>query len=265
MRERTERTERTEIADAQARRRAAIVAIVLVVIGLAVVATQPPIRQPQDYHDFADHRALLGAANGGDVLSNLGFAIAGLAGLFACVRRSFAARPQYLVFFVGITLTAAGSAYYHLAPDDPRLVWDRLPMTLGFMGLLAAVVGERIDPRRGHQLLAPLLVLGVASVLYWFAVDDLRPYVAVQFGSLLVIVSLLVLGQRQPADGHPRLLWAGLAWYVLAKLGEALDRPIFAATGELVSGHTLKHLAAAVGVGLIARMIARRAADARTQ
>ena len=100
-------------------------------------------------------------------------------------------------------------------------------------------------------------------MLFRSAVDDLRPYVAVQFGSLLVIVSLLALGPRRPADGHPRLLWAGLGGYVLAKLCEALDRPIFAATGELVSGHTLKHLAAAVGVGLIARMIARRAADAR--
>ena len=260
MREITEITEITEMTDAQTRRRAAIVSMSVLVVSALVVAMQPPIRQSQDYHEFADHRALLGVPNGGDVLSNLGFAIAGIAGLVACMRRTLAARPQYLVFFVGVALTAAGSGYYHLAPDDPRLVWDRLPMTVGFMGLLAAIVGERIDPRRAHQLLAPLLLLGVASVLYWFAVDDLRPYVAVQFGSLLVIVSLLALGPRRPADG---LLWAGLGGYVLAKLCEALDRPIFAATGELVSGHTLKHLAAAVGVGLIARMIARRAADAR--
>ncbi|HEY0137412.1 MAG TPA: hypothetical protein VGB85_25185, partial [Nannocystis sp.] len=86
---------------AAARRRAAIVALVLVGLGVLVIAAQPPIRQPQDYHDFADHRALLGVPNGGDVLSNVGFVIAGLAGLLACARRSFAARPQYLVFFAG--------------------------------------------------------------------------------------------------------------------------------------------------------------------
>lgn len=248
----------THLAGSRARRRAAIVALVLVAIGVLVIAAQPPIRQPQDYHDFADHRALLGVPNNGDVLSNLGFVIAGLSGLLACARRSFGARPQYLVFFAGVALTGAGSAYYHLAPDDARLVWDRLPMTLGFMGLLAAIIGERLDPRRGHQLLPPLLVLGLASVLHWYALDDLRSYAAVQFGSLLIIITLLLLAPRRPADTHPQLLWMGLAWYVLAKLLEALDRPIFAATNQLISGHTLKHLAAAVGVWLIARMISRR-------
>jgi len=247
----------TMMTDARARRRAAIVSIVLAVIVVLAIAAMSPIRQPQDYHDFADARPLLGVPNGGDVLSNLGFAFAGLAGIVACLRRSFAARREYLVFFAGIVLTAAGSAYYHLAPDDPRLVWDRLPMTLGFMALLSAIVGERIDHRRGKQLLSPLLALGLASVLYWYALDDLRPYVAVQFGSLLIIVSLLLLAPRRPEASHTHLLWIGLGWYVLAKIFESLDRPIFAAL-EVVSGHTLKHLAAAVGIWMIARMIDRR-------
>ena len=29
-------------------------------------------------------------------------------------------------FYGGVTATAFGSAYYHLKPDDARLVWDRL-------------------------------------------------------------------------------------------------------------------------------------------
>lgn len=249
----------------RARRRAAIVAVTLVVLGLIAIFTRPPIAQPPEYHDFVDTRPLLGVPNGGDVLSNLGFLLAGVAGLQACMRRRFAARPQYLVFFLGIALTAFGSGWYHLAPDNDRLLWDRLPMTLGFMGLLAAIVGERLDPRLGRGLLAPLLVLGPASVLYWAASEaagagDLRPYVAVQFLSLLVMAALLLVAPRRHARAG--LLWAGLGCYALAKLCEALDRPIFAGTGELVSGHTLKHLLAAVGVGLIARMIARRGPEA---
>ena len=253
----TDTTNMTNMTNTGARRRAALVAIVLAVIVVLAVAAMSPICQPQDYHDFAEARPLLGVPNGGDVLSNLGFAVAGLAGLAACIRRRFTARREYLVLFAGIVLTAAGSAYYHLAPDDARLVWDRLPMTLGFMALLSAIVGERIDHHAGRRLLAPLLALGLASVVYWYAVDDLRPYVAVQFGSLLVIVSLLLLAPRRPEASHTHLLWIGLGWYVLAKLCEGLDRPIFAALG-VVSGHTLKHLAAAVGIWMIARMIDRR-------
>ncbi len=243
-----------------ARRRAAILTAAVTVLGLFVVCSRPPTPQPPEYHDFVDTRAWLGIPNAGDVLSNLAFLVVGALGLVAA-RRPSGVRPQYLVFFTGVALTAFGSAYYHLAPDNPRLVWDRLPMTLGFMGLLAAIIGERIDVRRGRQLLAPLLALGLASVLHWIwsesqGAGDLRPYAAVQFLSLLVIVTLLLAAPRR--FSHAGLLWAGLACYALAKALEALDAEVFAATGELVSGHTLKHLAAALGVGLIARMIARR-------
>lgn len=249
----------------RARRRAAVLALILAVIGALVIAALPPVAQPPEYHDFVDTRPLLGVPNGADVLSNVGFLVVGLLGLGACLRRRLAARPQWLVFFLGVALTAFGSAWYHLAPDNPRLVWDRLPMTLGFMGLLAAIVGERLEPRLGRRLLAPLLALGLASVLYWIASEargagDLRPYAAVQFLSLLVMATLLLAAPGRRGD-RAGLLWAGLGCYALAKLCEALDRPIFALTGELVSGHTLKHLIAAVGVGLIARMIARRRAE----
>jgi hypothetical protein len=48
-----------------------------------------------------------------------------------------------------------------------------------------------------------------------------------------------------------------VGFYVLAKILEESDRQVFAA-GHLVSGHTLKHLAAAAAGYWILRMLQRR-------
>jgi hypothetical protein len=241
-------------------RRRSLVLLALVAAAVVGVALLPPIPQPPDYHEFADDRTLLGLANALNVLSNLPFVLVGLLGLDACRRRSDE-RGLYAAFFAGIALTGLGSAWYHLAPDHERLVWDRLPMTLGFMALLAATVAERLDLAWGRRLLVPLLGVGLASVLYWIrgervGAGDLRPYILVQFLSLVVIASLLALYPRKYT--HTHLLWAGLAAYALAKLCESADHAIYAATGQLVSGHTLKHLVAAAGLACLARMLASR-------
>jgi hypothetical protein len=166
-----------------------------------------------------------------------------------------------VVLFAGVALTSVGSSYYHLAPDNARLVWDRLPMTLGFMGLLTSVLAERVSVQVGRWLFAPLVAAGAASVGYWYwselrGAGDLRPYLLVQFGSLLVVVLLLILYKaRYPGSGY---LVAGLAAYAGAKWLEVADRPIFA-HGQIVSGHTLKHLAAAGGVACLIGMLRTRA------
>ena len=51
-----------------------------------------------------------------------------------------------------------------------------------------------------------------------------------------------------------------LAFYGLAKLLETFDRQIFALDGGLVSGHTLKHLAAAMAGVWLVRMVWKRKA-----
>jgi hypothetical protein len=169
-------------------------------------------------------------------------------------------RWPYAVLFAGVALTTLGSSYYHLAPDNARLVWDRLPMTLGFMGLLTSVLTERVSLPVGRRLFAPLLAVGSASVGYWYwsevqGAGDLRPYLLVQFGSLLVVVLVLVLyPARYPGS---RYLFAGLAAYVAARGLEIADATIFA-LGEIVSGHTLKHLAAAGGVACLILMLRAR-------
>src|SRR5215831_19911290 len=103
----------------------------------------------------------------GDVLTNLAILAAGLAGV-ALWRRVHIApeeRAAYALLVVGMVLTALGSAYYHWAPSDARLVWDRLPMTLVIAALLAFVLADRVDPAFARTAWSPFALLGVASVL----------------------------------------------------------------------------------------------------
>ena len=234
--------------------------ILVLAVAAAVVYSRGPLPQDPEYHRMADVRTILGIPNALNVASNLPFALVGVVGLALLRRRPCPARWEYVALFGGTLLTAFGSAYYHLAPDDGRLVWDRLPMTIAFMGLVAAVLAERVSVRAGHVVLVPLLVAGAGSVAYWHWTEqagagDLRPYALVQFGSLLAIVLLAALFPGPP--GANRYLAGGLLAYVLAKILEAADRTLWS-LGHVVSGHTLKHLAAALGIAALAAMLARR-------
>lgn len=232
---------------------------------VAVAVLSPPVPQWPGYHDFADHRTLLGVANFVDVVSNAGFALAALGGLLALASRRArferaAERLPYAVFFVGLLLTAAGSAYYHLAPDNERLYWDRLPMTVAFMSLVASQIVERVSLRAGLALLAPLLVVGAASVQYWIATERAGAGNVVPYGVLQVyaVVALIVIAWAHPSRyTRARDIYWVFAAYVAAKLLEALDAPIFS-LGHVVSGHSLKHLAAAVSGLIVWRMLVRR-------
>ena len=222
-------------------------------VGLFVPREQDPA-----YHRFADTREVLGVPNGLDVLSNAAFVLAGGAGLAVVAwrgRRAFARGAEawpWAILFASVALTGPGSAYYHLAPDDARLFWDRLPMAAGFAALVSILLAERV-PRLGERLLLPLLAAGVGSALYWRATGDLRPYVTGQLFTVLALALALALRPRTRDAGA----FAGtLAFYLGAKVAEVLDAPILAAAG--VSGHTVKHLLAAAGVGALAWALARR-------
>ncbi|MCU0789379.1 MAG: ceramidase domain-containing protein [Verrucomicrobia bacterium] len=233
---------------------------------LSVVAAMllPAMPQPAAYHDFADQRAMFGVANFLDVASNVGFVLAALAGLVVALhpRTRFERRSErwpYVVFFLGMLLTGLGSGYYHLAPDNERLFWDRLPMTIAFMALIAAQVGDRISVRMGLVLLPPLLLVGAASVIYWRMTEragagNVMPYGVLQGYSVVIVLLLATLPSRY-TRGHD-IYWV-FAAYVVAKLLETFDRE-FLALGHLVSGHTLKHLAAAVAGIVVCRMLMLR-------
>lgn len=214
-----------------------------------------PIPQDASYHRFADTRAWLGTPNAADVWSNLPFVIIGIAGLIWLAQRTVPQRWMWLVFFGGVTLAGFGSAYYHLHPCDATLVWDRLPMTVAFMSFFAGLIAERGNERVASWLFAPLLAFGVGSVVYWHYTDDLRWYGVVQFGPMLGIPVLLAV--RPARYLRTSDVWIVLGWYAVAKVLERMDAPVFAALGGVVSGHTLKHFAAAAGCGWVLRALTR--------
>ncbi|HTY18502.1 MAG TPA: alkaline phytoceramidase [Myxococcota bacterium] len=245
--------------------RGALYLLAFTVLCVAGAFLLPAMPQPIDYHHFADQRAWLGIENFLDVASNVGFLLVGALGLAVTFRRRTCfeldrERAPYSVFFAGMLLTALGSSYYHLAPDNDRLFWDRLPMTIAFMSLIAAQVVERISIRMGLALLLPMLLVGAASVLHWRATEragagNVVPYAILQGYS---VVALLLIAWLQPSR-YTRggdLYWV-FAWYVVAKLLELLDRPMWAVE-KVVSGHTLKHLAAAVAGLVVCRMLMLR-------
>jgi len=229
----------------------------ILLASLAVVAGLGPIEQSQAYHDFADQRLLLGVPNLLDVASNLAFLVVGALGVALCLgERRPRAVVSWTTLFIGTALVSLGSGYYHWAPSDATLVWDRLPMTLGFMALFAALVAEHVGERFERTLLAPALVAGVASVLWWRWTGDLRYYLWVQYAPLLCIPLMLMLFPARYT--HRRFLAYGLGLYVLAKLAEHADRGVFELTRHVVSGHTAKHLLAAGAVVCLLLMLRRR-------
>ena len=227
---------------------------------LALPFLLPAMPQPQDYHDFADRRGRLGIPNCNDVVSNAAFLFAALAGAWAMRVAAFRAMPDaprraYGMMFAGLALTAFGSAYYHWAPSDARLVWDRLPMTLVFMPLLAATLTERLHWRSGLPLVA-LCLLGIASVASWKFGGNLVPYLVAQVGAILLLLAcLLLLPSAWTGRGA---LFAALGWYLVAFLCERGDHAVFAFTNGTISGHTCKHIAAALAFFCIAAMLRRQ-------
>jgi hypothetical protein len=246
--------------------------LIAAVTGAAIVGvfSLPPLSQSQDYHNFADRRALFGVPNFLNVTSNAAFLLAGLLGLSWLLQwhrsnphNGFVEQREqwpYVALFLGVTLTGLGSGYYHLAPDNARLVWDRLPMAIAFTAILSAIISERIGVKAGLLSLVPLVVVGMGSVVYWHLTElggrgDLRAYVLVQFYPILAIPLIMLL--FPPRYTRSADLLGAAALYGLAKVFEVSDARIFAAV-PIVGGHTLKHLAAALAAYQILRMLQKR-------
>ena len=242
--------------------------LVIVLLTLAVVLAVlflPPVPQPEQYHHFADQRTFLGISHFLNVVSNAAFLLAGGAGLRGLLRDGTAfvhsrERWTYAVFFLSILLVGLGSGYYHLAPGNDRLFWDRLPMSLAFMSLLSAVLVERLGARAGLRLFPWLAAAGPLSVLYWILTEragagDLRFYGLVHFYPVVLIPLLLWLFPPRYTRGQDVLVV--LVLYGAALGAQWLDRQIFS-LGGWVSGHTAKHLLAALAAWWVWRMLRLR-------
>lgn len=226
----------------------------------------PPIAQPPGYHDFADQRACWGLPRCLDTASNALFVLAGAMGLRFMQRRQGAWRDRreawpYGLFFFAMILVGAGSGYYHLAPGNERLLWDRLAMMLAFMAWFAAVVCERVGPRAGLRLLPLVVAAGLGSAAWWGwsearGMGDLRFYLLLQLYPVLLIP--LLLWFYPPRYSGERSILAVVGLYLLALLFDLGDRPVFALTGGRVSGHTLKHAVAALAVAAVLLHLRRR-------
>jgi hypothetical protein len=238
----------------------------LTIAGSVLLLLYGPIAQPAHYNDFADQSVLFGVPHAGDVLSNIGFAMVAIWGWIRLrPKRHHAALAQgwcgYRLFLIGLLLTAVGSTYYHLAPDNQRLVWDRLPIGLAAVGLLAAVRAETRSDTHVFRYAAILSVLAILSVGWWHYTDspqhpgDLRPYALLQ-ALPLVMVPLWQAIYRAPRRDR---IWFGVAvlLYVLAKLAEVWDHELLAGL-SWISGHTLKHLLAAAAAGVLIGRLSQR-------
>jgi Ceramidase len=256
------------------RRIAALVGLLMV--GLAVLLALDPIAQDPAYHVFADRRSLAGIPNFNNVVSNAGFVVVGVLGILVVAGRRrleiFAHESDtwpYLVFFVGVALVSLGSAYYHWAPSNDRLLWDRLPISVAFMAFFSAIIADRIDRRAGNTWLLPILIgYGVLSLLYWNWTEslgrgDLRFYGLVQLLPIVAVPAVCWLFPQYRYIAARYIVWM-IGWYGLSKLLEHFDHEVFDLLGHTVSGHTLKHLAAAVATLVVLQMLLarRREADA---
>ncbi len=244
---------------------ASVVALLAaIVVGFLLT---PPIPQYLSYHAFADNRALFGINNFWNVISNLPFLVVGIWGLVLVARHGDeicvpGLTSAYVLFFAGVALIAPGSGYYHLAPTNETLVWDRLSISIAFAGLIAVVIGEFISVRAARRLLMPLLIISAGSVWYWAVteargVGDVRPYAIVQLLPALVLP--IIFFRYRPSPGGVGYFWLMLLFYALARVSELFDRQILA-MGNLLSGHTFKHLFATVALSVLLLGMARRRA-----
>ncbi|GBU09920.1 membrane protein [Gammaproteobacteria bacterium] len=240
--------------------------IILVLTSCFFITQLAPIPQDVHYHDFSDQRHFGFIPNFWNVMSNIAFLWVGILGLVQLhwlkqLKIIEELKYAYYIFFIAVAAVSFGSGYYHWQPTNATLVWDRLPMTFGFMSLLSITLAEFLKTSYAKILLIPLTVLGLFSVVYWHISEqngagDLRLYILIQFLPILVLLILLTFAHTcfNMRSGY----WWLFLCYGLAKLSEYFDAEIFELTHGYMAGHALKHLLAAVGLYLLLRYFKQR-------
>jgi hypothetical protein len=239
--------------------------IVMALFALIQILIQEPIAQDVNYHHFKDSRNILHIPNFWNVVSSVPFLIVGISGLY---KVSVAGKLSivddikiaYILLFSAVVLIALGSGYYHLWPGNRTLVWDRLPMAIAFMALLSIIISEFISVHIGKVLLLPLIFSGISSVVYWhfsevWGEGDLRYYILVQFFPMFVIPVILICFRSRCTGANA--YWGLLVTYIVAKVFEHFDGEVYSVLG-FISGHSLKHIAAALALYILLVSYERR-------
>jgi hypothetical protein len=247
-----------------------LILALLTIAACAAVMMLERIPQDPSYHAFADQRTMFGVPNFLNVASNFPFLIVGAIGILSMkrYRTEKIMIPVYAVLFLGIILTGLGSGYYHYSPNNDTLVWDRLPMTFVFMAFLSATIANRIHKKAGAYLLYSLLAAGIASVAWWHHTEqagagDLRAYALVQFYPMLFIPLVMLMFRSSDNDASFKFLGYVILWYAVAKASEHFDREILSFT-HLISGHSLKHIFAAMATWFIVKLYIKQHAASVT-
>ncbi|MFN8769481.1 MAG: ceramidase domain-containing protein [Neisseriaceae bacterium] len=241
--------------------------LLVTLITIVIVLLSPRVAQPLSYHIFADNRTLFGIKNFMNVISNIAFIVAGGYGLmlvFSKTNEHSISKDRsmpYLIFFLSSVLVGFGSGYYHLNPDNLSFFWDRLPMSIMLMSIFCAIFADRVNQKIGYYLVLPLGLIGLISVIYWECSEligrgDLRFYFWAQAYPFIMVILVMLL--YPPKHSHTYLIIAAIVSYGIAKVCEFLDKGIYTITFHLISGHTLKHLFAALSVLFIAKHLSKR-------
>lgn len=227
---------------------------------LIILWDKLPLADKASYFNFADIRTMFNLANAGDVLSNIPFLVVGIWGLLLVRSKKSLLVKEYShslnILALGTILTCFGSMYFHLNPNLDTLFWDRLPMTIGFTGLISLIVTDRLNLKWGYVSSYFLVFAGMISVIGWhYSWFSLRPYLCVQYGCLIFALLTMVLTPSNIIKNSQIML--SLLLYILAKVTEYYDHQIFSQL-QFMSGHTLKHLLAAVAILIIFQPLVQR-------
>ncbi len=230
------------------------VLIVVFIITAITLYFIDPISQDLAYHNFSDSRIYFGIPHFMDVLSNLPFIIIGILGWRLSVKfyrkTTMVNFLMAFILFTGVCFTGIGSGFYHFAPDNFTLIFDRLPMTLVFTSFFATIIYDYVDRRVGAVAFYSLFIVGIYSIFYWYYSEiighgDLRLYAFIQFFPVVAIPLILVFYNNN--NLYTKQLILVFLAYAISKLSEYYDMELFGFF-KVISGHTIKHLFSALAL-----------------
>ena len=178
---------------------------------------------PQEYHNFADKRIFLGIPNTMDVISNIAILIPALY-LLTFKKRTIKSN----LLIIHLILLALASSYYHINPSNQTLFWDILMIATTYI----------------------IVLIMFSNTNYWKYSDDLRLYLIILIGVLLYLI--LKYYKNKNLRNY---LYIIVIMNILFRFTEHNDHEIYEFTNDQISGHTLKHIIAGIGIFYVIQLL----------